>query len=585
MKKFPVIFAVTLLIALFVFTATGMVQEHRALTISGLVRNPLYLSLESLEHFRSVTVRQNDIDLAGHYQGIFTYTGAPLRYLLEMAGILRFESFYVKPIDLAILVKSADGRSTLLSWGEIFYRNASDIIIAHTALPVRPLKNCSLCHTGNEYKARLDILSRKVGLPRLIVATDARSDRSIENIVSIEIVLLKEASPVLRGKTVSSESVDIIAEGKKVASITGLAGHLRVEAEGVETGDGRGFHGISSFGGVSLAEVLTKAGVERNPDSAFIVTAGDNYRSLLSYGEIFLSPTGKNILLADRIGGKQIEKSGSFVMAIPSDLSADRWVRAVRSIEQVKPFGGGISVIGMGCGDSNLISLQALSRLARADLLICSKDIQERFAPYLGSKKVLFDPLENQTFFLKKKNPGLSNIEIKALSEKNRMEAIAAIRKAVDGGKRVALLEYGDPTLYGSWTYWLTGAFRDVRVDITPGISAFNAANAMIGKNVAAKGSAVITVPDGIRSNEGMLKAVAEHGDTLAIFVGLHELKSLMPLLSKHYSADTPVDLVYRAGYELEGRRYKTTLGESVKVAEGEREKFLGIIYIGPCLR
>ena len=82
-----------------------------------------------------------------------------------------------------------------------------------------------------------------------------------------------------------------------------------------------------------------------------------------------------------------------------------------------------------------------------------------------------------------------------------------------------------------------------------------------------------------------MVKAVADHGDTLVVFIGLLELRGLMPVLSKYYRADTPVDLIYKAGYEYENRRYKTTLGESVRVAESEREKFLGLIYIGPGIR
>ena len=233
------------------------------------------------------------------------------------------------------------------------------------------------------------------------------------------------------------------------------------------------------------------------------MTSADNYRSLLSYGEIFLSPAGRNILVADQIEGKSIEKLGRFVMVTPGDLSADRWVRAVKSIEQVTlPAAGGISIVGVGCGDTNLITLRALSRIAQSDTLICTGDLKERYGAYLGARPVLFDPLENLENFVGKKNPGLSKDAVKKLVAKNRADSIAKVRAALDEGKRIVLLDYGDPTLYGSWTYWLSDKFHDRITDIVPGISAFNAGNAMIGKNIALRGSAVITVPDGIRTNE-----------------------------------------------------------------------------------
>ncbi len=586
MKKTLVIIASTLLLALFGFTATGSVQEHGALSIGGLVRTPLHLTMNTLANFQHASVRLNEVSLGGDFHGVFSYTGVPLRFLLELAGIQRTESFYAKPIDLAIMVRNAGGQATVLSWGEVFYRNASEILIAYASSPVRPMKDCASCHRNDSYRKYREPLSRSVGLPRLVVSGDASTERSLENVVSIEVVNLKHAVPVRRGEPVSSPSFVISSGAKRLGAIDSVTPYAKATATGKEVGDGRGYHGLVRFGGAPLAEVLEKAGVDKDPHSAFLVTSADNYRSLLSYGEIFLNPSGRNILVADTIDGKAIGKLGRFVVVTPGDLSADRWVRAVKSIEQVKiGTAGGITIIGVGCGDTDLVTLRAISKMARADVFICTKDLGERFAPYMGGKPVLFDPLTNMANFIEKTNPGITKEEVRKRVGKNRSGSVVKIREALDAGKRVALLEYGDPTLYGSWTYWLTENFPGRITEIVPGVSAFNAGNAMIGKNIAHRGSAIITVPDGIRTNEAMLKAVAEHGDTMAIFVGLAELKGLMPLLARYYRPDTPVDLVYKAGYEHENRRYQTTLAESVKVAESEREKFLGLIYIGPCIR
>jgi precorrin-4 methylase len=130
--------------------------------------------------------------------------------------------------------------------------------------------------------------------------------------------------------------------------------------------------------------------------------------------------------------------------------------------------------------------------------------------------------------------------------------------------------------------FWLD-EFKD-KIQVIPGISAFNAANAMFGKHIGCKGSIVITVPQGLQANEAMLKAVADNGDTLVIFIGMKELKGLRPLLQKYYADRAPVHLVYRAGYSDSAYIIKTSLQEVVEVAEKEKEQHLVLIYIGPCL-
>jgi precorrin-4 methylase len=106
----------------------------------------------------------------------------------------------------------------------------------------------------------------------------------------------------------------------------------------------------------------------------------------------------------------------------------------------------------------------------------------------------------------------------------------------------------------------------------------------MLGRHLGCKGSIVITVPQGLQANEAMLKAVADNGDTLVIFIGMRELKSLRPLLQKYYANKTLVHLVYRAGYSDSKYILKTSLQEVVEVAEKEKEQHLVLIYIGPCV-
>jgi precorrin-4 methylase len=219
-----------------------------------------------------------------------------------------------------------------------------------------------------------------------------------------------------------------------------------------------------------------------------------------------------------------------------------------------------------------LITLEAISAMGKADAFVCPEDIKKRFAKYMGNKPVLLDPFKNKGFVLGKNRKD---------SEVQGAEETQVIRDALQVGKTVAFLDYGDPTIYPGW-HWLGDLVKNAK--FISGISAFNAVNAMIGKNITCRGSIIITFPQGLKDNEALLNTVAKNGDTLVIFVGLKELKNLKPLFLKYYKETTPVHLAYRAGYSDSEKLIKTTLAEAPDVAEKEQEKFLGMIYIGPCL-
>ena len=106
----------------------------------------------------------------------------------------------------------------------------------------------------------------------------------------------------------------------------------------------------------------------------------------------------------------------------------------------------------------------------------------------------------------------------------------------------------------------------------------------MIVKNVGCNGSIVLSSPKGLIGNDGMIGAIAQRGDTLAIFMGLREVKTLIPLLEKCSPATEPVYVTYKAGYSNGERLVKTTLAEVVAVTGQEEEQHLGVIYVGACV-
>jgi precorrin-2 methylase len=427
------------------------------------------------------------------------------------------------------------------------------------------------------------VFQRQVGFPKLVVTNDFYTDRSLEEVVNIEVVDLHPKIPVKRSSDFASSNFMIMGDVTHPLTITDLSSYPRIEATTKQIGDGVGYHGMKYYSGTPLIDLLKKAGVTPDLNKVFLVSAPDGYRSLLSYGEVFLSPHGKDITIADRESDQPIKNNGKFILILPDQLAADGTVKAVSKIEVItlKPKTN-LYIIGVGCADTNLITLEAISAMGKADVFVSPEDIQKRFAKYMGNKPVLLDPFKGKDFFLEKKLSQLSNEKTKEALEAQGAKDIQTIREALKAGKTVAYLDYGDPTIYSGWN-WLGDLAKEAH--IIPGISAFNASNAMIGRHIGCNGSIILSIPKGLRENEPLLKAVAENGDTIAIFEGLKELKNLKPLFLKYYKGTTPVYITYRAGYSDSEKIVKTTIAEAADVAEKEQEQFLGMIYIGPCLK
>lgn len=595
---------VLLIFAVLSFVGLSVPSWSLALTVGGSVGHPLRLSADELGKFGCIEVRATELTRDKQFRGVFTYRGVPLKSLLEVAAVHKEEGGFNKPIDLAIVVKDRDGKTTVISWGEVFYKNPSQVLVAISATPVRPhhAKGCGECHPSEIYQQALDQLNRKIGFPKLVVTNDFYTDRCLENIVSIEVVDLKKPYERKQGQKLFSPKFTVSGEKGKALEITGLESYPRAEATVKEVGDGRGYHGIKQFAGVSLRELLKKVDVQPDADGAVLVSSVDGYRSLFSFGEIYLSPEGERFMVADSAKGTPLKENGRFALVAPDDLAADRMIKAVSTIEVVslKPEPK-VYIISMGCGDTSLLTLEAISAMGKADTYIASDYQIKQFSKYMGDKPLLFDPMLNYEPRFRKAHPELKPEEAKKKLEEQRAADMKKIRDALAAGKSIAMLEHGDPTIFGGWQHWLEPEVKG-RFEVVTGVSAFNAANALIANNKLSTGvsafkaaapdnllckrasSVILTAPKSLEMNKGLLKAVAASGDTLAIFMGIQELRSLVPLMMKYYPGTTPVAIAYKAGYSNSGRLVKAKLEKLIETAESNKEQMLGLIYVGSCM-
>jgi precorrin-4 methylase/DMSO/TMAO reductase YedYZ molybdopterin-dependent catalytic subunit len=588
--------AVTLLMLLALLPAfqPSLAADHQTgsqgvVSITGEVKRPLKLSTDDLARFQSVEIQLNEVSRDGKFHGVYLHKAVPLRTLLDMAEIVKQDQPFEKPIDLAIRVTDASGKQVVLSWGEVYYSNATEVTIAFAATPVKPMMTedrCLKCHGPEIYRKSLIEYDRPAGMPKLLLSGDFYTDRCLENVTRIEVIDLYPKLKVDRAAKLESGEIRVTGAVAKELKLSDLKDYPRMEMMKKVVGVHMGYHGLHRYKGISLAKILEAAGAGEQLTKAVMISAPDGYRALFSFGELFQSFSGRRIMLAESDNGKTLEgqRGGKYRIIVPEELVDDRDVLAVARIEVVdlKPVAK-ISIIGVGPGDTDLITLEAIGALARADVLVAPADIAKRYAPYLGDKPVLFDPLMLIQHMFRKSHPELTPAEADKRCSLQREAGVAKIRQALKEGKNVAFLDWGDPMIYGS-TRWIRAFFSDDQLETIPALSAFNVANAMIQRDVGAGGSVVITVPSGLKQNPQLLAALAKSGDTLAIFMGLKEFQDMQPLFDSHYPAETPVNLVYSAGIAGSERLVRTTLQQAATHLAAEPEKFLGLIYMGPRL-
>jgi precorrin-4 methylase len=115
---------------------------------------------------------------------------------------------------------------------------------------------------------------------------------------------------------------------------------------------------------------------------------------------------------------------------------------------------------------------------------------------------------------------------------------------------------------------------------VVPGLSCFNAANAALQAGVTqGTNSHSVLLASGWSVDE-----MAVHGSTMVLFTMRHELKNFSDSLSRHYPADTPVAIVYKAGYAAEEKVTRGTLGTIAEQLGPNRMPFEYLLYVGDFL-
>jgi precorrin-4/cobalt-precorrin-4 C11-methyltransferase len=191
-----------------------------------------------------------------------------------------------------------------------------------------------------------------------------------------------------------------------------------------------------------------------------------------------------------------------------------------------------VHFVGAGPGAADLLTLRAAALLAAADLVLYP-------GTYLDAE------------VLSHCRPDARLVDTQALDLDAMVAEVVAAHAA---GLDVVRLTSGDPSVYSAvaeQTRRLDEA--GVPWDVTPGVAAYAAAAAVVGRELTVPlvaQSVVITRPQARSTampESESLAAFAATRATLALHLGIGRTRELMGVVEPHYGRTCPVVVVYRA--------------------------------------
>lgn len=225
---------------------------------------------------------------------------------------------------------------------------------------------------------------------------------------------------------------------------------------------------------------------------------------------------------------------------------------------------GKFSIVGMGT-TPDLLTIRGAECIKQADIILLEeKEDQAAWKDLIGTREVWFLGHGSKIFYGTDPN----KLKVPAAREKAfhnarlRQEIIDKIKNAVEKGKQVAALQWGDPMMYGT-TFYLEMLPKDFPSEIIPGVGAFQAASAAVKMSPPYgwdTSSVILTMTDWPGRSDINEKLMA--AQTSMIFYTMHlNYPELFAQLKRHYPHDTPVAVVNNAGDRERQKVLRSTVG------------------------
>lgn len=234
-------------------------------------------------------------------------------------------------------------------------------------------------------------------------------------------------------------------------------------------------------------------------------------------------------------------------------ISAVLFLIAAFACHSVYGKTAGVFLVGLGPGDPDLATVKAIRLVEEADIIYSmSKDIRERFAAHLKGKdyRELSGNVARRHTRKANETSGKAKKDSVDETEPDRRALINEVKQAVAQGKQVVFVDSGDPLIFGPWV-WMFEEFKDIPLEVVPGVSSFNAGLAALKRDGtwSSRTHSIILTTDRPQSQD-RLEDLAAHRCTMAIFTHRTNFKDIIRKLRTHYAVDTPIAVVFYAGYK-----------------------------------
>jgi DMSO/TMAO reductase YedYZ molybdopterin-dependent catalytic subunit len=248
-----------------------------------------------------------------------TFRGVLLRDVLWKAG-LKYKRKWEPGVF--IQVRNKNNREIVFSFGEIFYSSIGrSVLIAYEReeLPCAPtLVVATDIHDG---RMMTDLTEIKVSRVDVELLAYADQEKKKVRPPSTEFTLVDQASQIQR----VMKPADIKALPK-----------IHIPAA-VMIGECEGFHGIHDLDGVPLSTLLRKILIIQDPapyNRYVLITSDDGYCATYSFGELFNSRMGDQVVIATIKDGKTLSAADGFAMSVTGeDSTGGRSVKRIKKIE------------------------------------------------------------------------------------------------------------------------------------------------------------------------------------------------------------------------------------------------------------
>ncbi len=224
--------------------------------------------------------------------------------------------------------------------------------------------------------------------------------------------------------------------------------------------------------------------------------------------------------------------------------------------------------IGAGPGDPELLTLKAQRLIAACPVCL--------YAGSLVPEEVIAGAPEGALV----RDTAMMTLE----------ETHAEIVAAHGRGQDVARVHSGDPSLYGAIAEQIRRLRADgIAYEIIPGVPAYAAAAAALGQELTIPevAQSIVLTRVSMQSTampEGeTLENFARTGATLAIHLGVRNLREIERVLTPFYGVDCPVVVAYRVGWPDE-LLIRGTLGDIRQKVRAEKITRTALILVGPAL-